>query len=181
MTHTQYECSKQMAIKYEKKNVVRGHHIYKSIWTPAIGKWTLAHMCHTQAFIRDLHLLALQPNLPPACKWDWCLFKSGFYSRIYGTFWANWYSGPIQNCVCTTEILQLRLDLFKTLGKKILNRKQRGSKIYLNEAQLLMTVILKPLYLYTCHWFFSVCYVWFPVSSLLMIANWQEPMTGVQV
>ena len=27
-----------MAMKYQKKSVVRGHHIYKFIWTPTIGE-----------------------------------------------------------------------------------------------------------------------------------------------
>ena len=84
-----------MVINYEKKSVVRGHHIYKSIWTPAIGEELLLEVedgnkhdkhavaserlrtCATPRHLfRTRRLLDLQPNFP-----SWHVNETGIYSN----------------------------------------------------------------------------------------------------
>ena len=108
----------QCSDSYEKMSVIRGHHIYKSIWTPIIGEELVLeaqddnkHDKHAVGVMKDgcvvghvpvrtyvrayvprprhqfetRRLLALQPNLPPACKRGRRLFKGGVNSRKYDT------------------------------------------------------------------------------------------------
>ena len=58
-----------MAMKEEKKSMVRGHHIYKSIWTPAIGKDLLLeaedgneHDKHAVAVMKDCCIVGHAPR-----------------------------------------------------------------------------------------------------------------------
>ena len=52
------------ASRHEKSSIIRGHHIYKSIWTPFIGgKLAVADEegneqdCHTVAVMKDCHIV----------------------------------------------------------------------------------------------------------------------------
>ena len=98
-------CSKRISMAsqgsretYEKGSVIRGHHVYKTVWTLFIGEelhhsmyigtcgsWPRPRHYTTRRLFETRRLLPFFGSSPPATKRGRCLFDAGVYSRKYGT------------------------------------------------------------------------------------------------
>ena len=77
---------------YEKESVVRGHHIYKAIWTPVIGEEldvqtedSNHHDQHAVAVVKDGVVIGHMPRLVAEVSWFFLKRGGSITCRITGS------------------------------------------------------------------------------------------------
>ena len=76
---------------YEKESVVRGHHVYKAIWTPVIGEELEVrteddndHDQHAVAVVKDGVVIGHMPRLAAEVSWFFLKRGGSITCRITG-------------------------------------------------------------------------------------------------
>ena len=83
--------SQECRAVYEKESVVRGHHVYKAIWTPVIGEELEVkteednnHDQHAVAVVKDGLVIGHMPRLVAELSWFFLKRDGSITCRITG-------------------------------------------------------------------------------------------------
>ena len=98
---------------YEKASVIRGHHVYKTVWTLFIGEelpnstyvstcrsWPRPRHYTTRRLFETWRLLPFFGSSPPATKRGRRLFDAGVYSRKYGSLVSSSHEEHVEEDGC---------------------------------------------------------------------------------